>query len=65
MYIFLQVNDTLRFFVTLEDEVDNSDNTIANNLVQVPVSVIVVDENDNAPVFKNVSYTSNPISILF
>jgi len=51
-----EVNDTLRFFVTLEDEVDNADNSIANNLVQVPVSVIVVDENDNAPVFKNSPY---------
>uniref|UniRef100_A0A1B6L3B2 Cadherin domain-containing protein n=1 Tax=Graphocephala atropunctata TaxID=36148 RepID=A0A1B6L3B2_9HEMI len=51
-----EVNDTLRIFVTLEDEVDNSDNSITNNLVQVPISIIILDENDNAPVFKNAPY---------
>lgn len=56
--LYQQVNETLRFFVTLEDEVDNTDNSITNNLVQVPISIIVSDENDNPPVFKNVSEPS-------
>ncbi|XP_066907242.1 cadherin-87A [Halyomorpha halys] len=43
-----EVNDTLRFFVTIEDDV--------NNLVQTPVSVIIIDVNDNPPVFKNEPY---------
>lgn len=56
----LQVNDTLRFNVTLEDEVRNEDfsgsNSVTNNnLVQVLVSVIIVDVNDNPPVFRKVS----------
>lgn len=47
-----EVNDTLRFLVTLEDETNGTGN---NNIVQVPISVIILDDNDNAPVFKNVS----------
>ncbi|KAK7790843.1 hypothetical protein R5R35_010718 [Gryllus longicercus] len=46
-------NDTLRFFVTLEDEVEGGGH---NNLVQVPVTVIVLDENDNPPVFRGTPY---------
>lgn len=53
--LFLQVNDTLNFFVTLEDEVGSSENGVMNNIVPVPISVIVADENDNPPLFKNVS----------
>jgi hypothetical protein len=49
---YLQVNDTLKFIVTLEDEVGEG---LPNNLVQIPVTVIVLDENDNAPIFKDVS----------
>ncbi|KAK9508052.1 hypothetical protein O3M35_007799 [Rhynocoris fuscipes] len=45
-----EVNDTLRFYVTLEDDV--------NNLVQIPVSVIIVDINDNAPTFQNTPYVT-------
>ncbi|XP_014253016.1 cadherin-87A [Cimex lectularius] len=43
-----EVNDTLRFFVTLEDDV--------NNLVKIQVSVIILDVNDNPPSFKNTPY---------
>jgi hypothetical protein len=51
MYCF-QVNDTLKFLVTLQDEVGNG---LPNNLVAIPVSLIILDQNDNAPVFKDVS----------
>ena len=47
-----QVNDTLKFQVTLQDEVGNG---LPNNLVAIPVTLIILDENDNAPVFKDVS----------
>ncbi|GLV42165.1 Cadherin 87A, partial [Carabus blaptoides fortunei] len=49
-----EVNDTLRFLVTLEDET-NGTNT-ANNIVRVAISVIILDDNDNAPLFKDVPY---------
>ncbi|XP_021925581.1 cadherin-87A isoform X2 [Zootermopsis nevadensis] len=48
-----EVNDTLKFVVTLEDEVGEG---LSNNLVQIPVTAIILDENDNAPVFKDVPY---------
>lgn len=50
-----QVNDTLNFVVSLEDEVDGNENGVMNNVVQVSMSVIIADENDNPPTFKNVS----------
>lgn len=53
--IKFQVNDTLNFNVTIEDEV-NEGPFGRNNVVEVPVSVIVLDENDNEPVFHNVSF---------
>jgi len=51
MYSF-QVNDTLKFMVTLQDEVGNG---LPNNLVAIPVTLIILDQNDNAPLFKDVS----------
>lgn len=49
---YFQVEDTLKFEVSIEDE----DPEGKQNLVQTqPVTIIVLDENDNAPVFKNVS----------
>ncbi|XP_047099103.1 cadherin-87A [Schistocerca piceifrons] len=47
-----EVNDTLKLFVTLEDEVEDGN----NNIVTVPVTIIIVDENDNPPVFKGEPY---------
>lgn len=49
------MNDTLQFTVTLEDEVEGEG--VSNNVVEVPISVILIDQNDNSPVFLNVSYT--------
>lgn len=48
-----EVTDTLKFFVTLEDIVGGLHQ---NNIVKVPVSVIVLDVNDNIPRFQNVPY---------
>lgn len=45
--------DTLKFYATLEDIVGGQHD---NNLVKVPVSVIVLDVNDNVPRFENVPY---------
>ncbi|XP_025829338.1 cadherin-87A [Agrilus planipennis] len=50
-----EVNDTLKFFVTIEDEVKDAP-LGGNNVVEVPVTVIILDENDNAPVFEGTPY---------
>lgn len=56
LYLSPQVQETLSFLVTIKDrvalggQIDSED----DNLVQVPISVIVLDENDNAPEFQNV-----------
>ncbi|KAF5276236.1 hypothetical protein FQR65_LT04041 [Abscondita terminalis] len=50
-----EVNDTLNFFVTVEDEVQDAP-VGGNNIVEVPVTAIILDENDNEPQFENVPY---------
>ncbi|GBP51652.1 Cadherin-87A [Eumeta japonica] len=47
-----EVNDTMKFLVSIEDQVPGGQ----NNLVRVPFTIIVLDENDNAPYFKNSPY---------
>lgn len=49
-----QVNDTLKFYVSLEDEV-GAENGGRNNIVEDLITVIILDENDNEPLFENVS----------
>lgn len=49
MYFLFQESDTLKLFVTLQQK--NS-----TDVVRLPISVIILDENDNAPVFKNTPY---------
>ncbi|XP_067010919.2 cadherin-87A [Anabrus simplex] len=51
-----EVNDTLRFVVTLEDEVGDG---TENNVVRIPVYVIILDENDNPPAFRDVPYETS------
>ncbi len=49
------LNDNeIRLTVTIEDEVGEGEG--APNVVRVPISVIVLDENDNAPVFRGLPY---------
>lgn len=50
----LQKQDTLSFLVSIKDKISELD-SVNDNLVEVPISVIVLDENDNAPIFQNVS----------
>lgn len=54
MVVLFQVNDTLKFYVTLEDEV-GAENGGMNNVVEEQITVIILDENDNEPLFQNVS----------
>ncbi|GAB0095360.1 Cadherin-87A [Sergentomyia squamirostris] len=48
--------DTLHFLVTIKDKVNGTWESENDNRVEVPISVIVLDENDNAPEFQNVPY---------
>lgn len=55
-FAFAQREDTLSFLVTIKDRVNASGgDSEHDNLVEVPIKVIVLDENDNAPEFQNVS----------
>ena len=40
--------------MSIKDKISELD-SVNDNLVEVPISVIVLDENDNAPIFQNVS----------
>lgn len=50
----MQTNDTLNLIVSIEDEVEGN---AKNNIVEEPVTVIILDENDNAPEFQKVITT--------
>jgi hypothetical protein len=51
----LQTQDTLSFLVSIKDKVSESGDSENDNVVQVPISIIILDENDNPPEFQNVS----------
>lgn len=55
-FSLLQLQDTLSFLVTIKDRVNASGDSENDNIVKVPIRVIVLDENDNAPEFQNVIY---------
>ncbi|CAL4115826.1 unnamed protein product, partial [Meganyctiphanes norvegica] len=48
-----EIMDTLRLVVTAEDEVPGAQ---SNNIVQLPISLIILDANDNAPEFLQTPY---------
>nr|QTE34337.1 cadherin [Galleria mellonella] len=48
-----EVEDTIKFLVSIEDQ--NPDKKL-NLVLTQPVTVIVLDENDNPPIFKNSPY---------
>lgn len=50
-----QLHDTLSFLVTIKDRLDSDHDSENDNLVKVPINVIILDENDNSPAFQNVS----------
>jgi hypothetical protein len=45
--------------VSIKDKVNGAGDSANDNLVEVPISVIVLDENDNPPEFQNVSTNSS------
>lgn len=47
-------DNEIRFSVIISDVVDEG----MNNVVEVPISVIVLDENDNRPLFRSAPYSS-------
>lgn len=49
-----QLHDTLSFLVTIKDRLDSMHDSENDNLVKVPINVIILDENDNSPSFQNV-----------
>ncbi|XP_046393425.1 cadherin-87A-like [Ischnura elegans] len=54
-----ETSDTIRFTITVADDVGSSSGGHqdgGNNVVQVPVTVILSDRNDNAPDFKDAPY---------
>lgn len=48
--------DTITFLVTIRDRVNGTAESDHDNIVRVPINVIVLDENDNAPEFQNTPY---------
>lgn len=44
-----QLGESIHFTVIIEDQVGNG---LANNIVKIPVTVLVIDENDNPPEFR-------------
>lgn len=53
-FVQKQLHDTLSFLVTIKDRLDADHDSENDNLVKVPINVIVLDENDNSPSFQNV-----------
>lgn len=49
-----ELHDTLSFLVTIKDRLDSTHDSENDNLVKVPINVIILDENDNSPTFQNV-----------
>lgn len=55
MNLYFQKQDTLSFLVSIKDKISESGDSDNDNFVQVPISIIILDENDNPPEFQNVS----------
>ncbi|CRK91477.1 CLUMA_CG005143, isoform A [Clunio marinus] len=51
-----ETQDTLSFLVSIKDKVNESGDSENDNFVQVPITIIILDENDNPPEFQNVPY---------
>ncbi|CAD6991441.1 unnamed protein product [Ceratitis capitata] len=51
--------DSLLFHVTIRDRVNPEGESEQDNIVQVPITIIVLDENDNPPEFQNTPYETD------
>ncbi|XP_039957046.1 cadherin-87A [Bactrocera tryoni] len=51
--------DSLLFYVTIRDRVNPDGESEQDNIVQVPITIIVLDENDNPPEFQNTPYETD------
>jgi len=47
--------DSLTFLVSIRDRVDPAGESEQDNVVEQPITFIILDENDNAPEFQDVS----------
>lgn len=47
--------DSLTFLVSIRDQVDPAGESEQDNVVQQPITFIILDENDNPPEFQNVN----------
>ncbi|XP_067636828.1 cadherin-87A [Eurosta solidaginis] len=51
--------DSISFYVTIRDQVNPGGESDQDNIVQVPITFIVLDENDNPPEFQNTPYEAD------
>lgn len=51
--------DSLTFLVSIRDRVDPNGESEQDNVVEQPITFIILDENDNPPEFQNVSGKSS------
>ncbi|XP_030375900.1 cadherin-87A [Scaptodrosophila lebanonensis] len=51
--------DSLTFLVSIRDRVDEHGESEQDNVVQVPITFIILDENDNPPEFYNTPYEAD------
>ncbi|XP_070137828.1 cadherin-87A [Drosophila bipectinata] len=51
--------DSLKFLVSIRDRVDPEGESEKDNIVQVPITFIILDKNDNAPEFQNTPYEAD------
>ncbi|ALC46335.1 Cad87A [Drosophila busckii] len=51
--------DSLTFLVSIRDRVDAAGESEQDNVVEQPITFIILDENDNAPEFQNTPYETD------
>ncbi|EDV49453.2 uncharacterized protein Dere_GG17179 [Drosophila erecta] len=51
--------DTLKFLVSIRDRVDPEGESERDNVVEVPITFIILDLNDNPPEFQNTPYEAD------
>ncbi|XP_037950631.1 cadherin-87A [Teleopsis dalmanni] len=51
--------ESITFLVTIKDRVNPDGESEQDNVVEVPITFIILDENDNAPEFENTPYEAD------